>query len=406
MTVRLSVDQARRLVLTLQGLADRPRRLSADGVVDLVERLGFVQLDSINTVARAHHMILLARNQTYRPKLLRRPLEDARLFEHWTDRIAAIIPTPFYPNWNRRFRRERARLERSFGRWVGEGFKEEVDHVLAHVRAHGPVMARDFAGEAPARPRGWWDWHAHKTALEYLWRTGRLAVARREGFQKVYDLAERVIPAALRARPALDADAAHRELLLAAADALGVATADDLADYYRLGVTATRDALDGLVAEGMLEPLQVTGWDRVAYRAQDARLPRSVDAAALLTPFDPLVWYRARAERVFDFHYRLEFYVPPEQRRYGYFVMPFVLGDTLTARVDVKADRRAGVVRVPGAFAEPVVDPAPVAGPLLDELRTLAGWLDLDGVVVDGEGALDHALRRAAGAGDGVVSGT
>ena len=232
-----------------------------------------------------------------------------------------------------------------------------------------------------------------------------MAIAERRGQTRSYDLAERVIPPAVRARSALDRDASYRELLLAAADAMGVATADDLADYYRLGISHTRTVLDELARTGALEPVEVTGWGRVAFRAASARLARNVRAAALLTPFDPLIWYRDRADRVFDFHYRLEFYVPPEQRRHGYFVMPFLLGDTVVARADVKADRRAGVVRVLGAFAEPGVDAARIAGPLLGELRALAVWLDLDGVVADGDGTLDHALRRAAGGSAVAVGG-
>lgn len=347
MTLRLSADQARRLVLTLQGLADRPRRLAADGVVDLVERLGFVQLDSISTVARAHHMILLARNQTYRPKLLRRPLEEARLFEHWTDRIAAIIPTPFYPNWNRRFRREQARLEQSFGRWFGEGFKEEVGQVLAHVRAHGPVMARDFADEAPARQRGWWDWHAQKTALEYLWRTGRLAVARREGFQKVYDLAERVIPDAVRTvEPDHEAfvDWACRSAL----DRLGVASPGEIARFW--GLVTPGEAKAWCQGQGSAMPVIVESANGTPPRNLLARpdleallpsLPEPPGRLRVLNPFDPLLRDRQRLERLFAFDYRIEVFVPAARRTYGYYVFPLLEGGRLIGRIDMKARDRA-----------------------------------------------------------------
>lgn len=399
----LRPDQVRRIALAAQGF-DRPRpsgRIDIRHLRRVLRRLDLLQIDAVQTVERSQYLPIFSRLGPYRRELL----DDAayrrrELFEAWAHE-ASLVAIERWPalgtrrsHWSGR---RAARLEVERPGYIAK-VRDEID-------AHGPLTVGELS-DPGSRTGPWWGWSPGKAALEALFAWGEVAIAERRGQTRSYDLAERVIPAAVRARPSLDADAAHRELLLAAADALGVATADDLADYYRLGVTATRDALDGLVAEGLLEPVQVTGWDRAAYRAQHARLPRSVDAAALLTPFDPLVWYRARAERVFDFHFRLEFYVPPEQRRYGYFVMPFILGDTLTARVDVKADRRAGIVRVPGAFAEPSVDPAVVAGALLDELRTLAGWLDLDGVVVDGEGALDHALRRAAGAGGGVVSGT
>ena len=200
MILKITAEQARRLVLWRQGLADRPRRrLTPEGLADLIERLGFLQVDSISTVERAHHMILFARDRSYRPELLRRALEvDRRLFEHWTHDVAAILPMRFYPYWKLRFERERHVVERRFRRWHGDAHQDELGRVLDLVRAQGPIMARDLA-TARARPAGgWWDWHLGKTALEYLWRTGRLAIARRQGFQKVYDLAERVIPEAAR----------------------------------------------------------------------------------------------------------------------------------------------------------------------------------------------------------------
>jgi uncharacterized protein len=200
MTLKITADQARRLVLSLQGLADPPRRrLSSGGVAELVERLGFLQVDSISTVERAHHMILFARNRTYRPELLRRALElEGRLFEHWTYDVAAILPMRFYPYWKLRFEREREAVERRFRRWHGDSHQDELERILGLIREQGPIMARDLA-DGRARPgAGWWDWHLGKIALEYLWRTGRLAIARRQAFQKVYDLAERVIPEAVR----------------------------------------------------------------------------------------------------------------------------------------------------------------------------------------------------------------
>lgn len=392
----LRPDQVRRIALAAQGF-DRPRpsgRIDTRHLRWVIRRVDLLQIDAVQTVERSQYLPVFSRLGAYPRDLL----DDAayrrrELFEAWAHE-ASLVTIERWPalgprrdHWSGR-RAARLEAERP-------GY---LDKVRDEIAARGPLTVGELS-DPGERTGPWWGWSPGKAALEALFAWGEVAIAERRGQTRSYDLAERVIPAAVRERPALDQEAAYRELLLAAADAMGVASADDLADYYRLGVTATRDALTGLVGDGLLEPVEVTGWDRVAYRGQNARLPRRVEATALLTPFDPLVWYRDRAERVFDFHYRLEFYVPPDQRRYGYFVMPFVLGDTVAARVDVKADRRAGVLRVPGAFPEPSVDPATVAGPLADELRTLATWLDLDGVIADGDGALDRALRRAAGSG-------
>ena len=392
----LRPDHVRRIALAAQGF-DRPRpagRIDIRHLRWVIRRVDLLQIDAVQTVERSQYLPVFSRLGAYPRDLL----DDAayrrrELFEAWAHE-ASLVTIERWPalgprrgHWSGR-RAARLEAERP-------GY---IDKIRDEIAARGPLTVGELS-DPGERTGPWWGWSPGKAALEALFAWGEVAIAERRGQTRSYDLAERVIPAAVRERPALDQEAAHRELLLAAADAMGVASADDLADYYRLGVTATRDALTGLVGDGLLEPVEVTGWDRVAYRGQNARLPRRVEATALLTPFDPLVWYRDRAERVFDFHYRLEFYVPPDQRRYGYFVMPFVLGDTVAARVDVKADRRAGVLRVPGAFPEPSVDPATVAGPLADELRTLATWLDLDGVIADGDGALDRALRRAAGSG-------
>lgn len=390
----LRPDQVRRITLAAQGF-DRPRptgRIDIRHLRGVVRRLDLLQIDAVQTVERAQYVPVFSRLGPY-PRTL---LDDAvyrrrELFEAWAHE-ASLVRIERWPA-----------LEHRRGHWASRRaarLEAERPGYIAKVRdeiaARGPLTVGELS-DPGERTGPWWGWSPGKAALEALFAWGEVAIAERRGQTRSYDLAERVIPAAVRARPALDRDASYRELLLAAANAMGVATADDLADYYRLGITAARAVLDDLVRTGELEPVEVTGWDREAYLTVGARLPRTVRAAALLTPFDPLIWYRDRAERVFDFRYRLEFYVPADQRLYGYFVMPFLLGDTVVARADVKADRRAGVVRVPGAFAEPGIDPARIAGPLFGELRALAAWLGLDGIVADGDGALDHALRRAAG---------
>jgi uncharacterized protein YcaQ len=361
----ITAADARRLVLALSGLADPPRsRLTADGLLALIERLGFVQLDSIQTVARAHHMILFARAERYRPELLRRLLEDeGRLFEHWTDRIAALIPTRFYRFWTWRFRRDAARLEERFTRWFGAGYQAEIDRLLARIRDQGPLMARDLAAPGGRPPGGWWEWHAGKAALEYLWRGGKLAVARRQGFQKVYDLPERVIPPRFRAEePSQEAfvDWACRSAL----ERLGFATPGELARFW-----------------GLLTPAEATAWahanlGRAALpaRLEDAGgsgarqllarpdlpdllpdLPPPPTRLRALNPFDPLLRDRDRLARLFGFDYRIEVYVPAPKRRFGYYVFPLLEADRLIGRVDMKAARDAGVLDVTAVWLEPGV---------------------------------------------------
>jgi uncharacterized protein YcaQ len=262
--------------------------------------------------------------------------------------------------------------------------------VLDEVAKRGPLTVRDLP--APGERTGpWWGWSPGKTALEALFARGDLGIAHRNGQTRVYDLAERVIPPEIFARPLADTPTAYLDLLCIAARAMGVGTADDLIDYYRLHAPTARPLLAALVRAGRLEQVEIEGWPQ-AYRWPDARLPRRVDAAALLAPFDPLVWYRPRVERLFGFHYRLEFYVPAGRREYGYYVMPFLLGDQIVARVDIKADRRNGVLRVLAAFVEEGHDPSRIVGPLRRELRELADWIGVAEVQVDDRGSLGPSL--------------
>jgi uncharacterized protein len=363
MSVQIAAEQARRLVLALQGLADPPRRrLTTDGVVDLVERLGFLQVDSISTVERAHHMILFARNQTYRPELLRRALEvEARLFEHWTYDVAAILPMRFYSYWKLRFERERHAVERRFRRWHGDAHQDELERVLGLVRAQGPIMARDLA-EGRVRPAGgWWDWHLGKTALEFLWRTGRLSIARRQGFQKVYDLAERVIPEAVRQHEP-DHSALVDWACRAALERLGIAAPSEIARFF--GLVSVEEA-KGWCERNLgraIAPAVVAAANGAPPRKLFARpdleqrlasLPEPPARVRVLSPFDPLLRDRARLERLFAFDYRIEVFVPAPRRTYGYYVLPLLEGDRLVGRIDMKADRTAGVLQVNALWMEP-----------------------------------------------------
>jgi uncharacterized protein YcaQ len=391
MTIRISPDQARRLVLQLQGLAEPPRRrLSALGLLGLIERLGFVQLDSINTVARAQHMILFARNETYRPALLKRLHEDERaLFEHWTDRIASLLPVRFYPYWRLRFGREQAAVEARFRRWFGDGFASELERLLERIRVDGAIRARDLEVERARPAAGWWDWHAGKTALEYLWRTGRLAIAARDGFQKVYDLPERVIPAdVLRHVPgeAEMIDWACR----AALERLGFASPGEIARFFGLLTIAEAkewcashegDAAVPVLVEGAngAAPRKLVARPDVETLLDDLREPPARLRA--LNPFDPLLRDRARLARLFGFDYRIEVFVPAPRRTYGYYVFPLLERDRLIGRLDIKADRSEGVLEVGGLWLESPYHLTRKRMRLLEaELDRVRRFADLDSV--------------------------
>jgi uncharacterized protein YcaQ len=272
---------------------------------------------------------------------------------------------------------------------------EYVAALLERVREEGPLKASQLAEDRPNRPGSMWNWHAGKAALEYLFFTGVLTARERTaGFERVYDLTERVLPAAVLDAPTPARPDAVRELVRTAARALGVATETDLRDYFRLSPADARSAIAELAGAGELLPVEVAGWGRPAWLDPAARRPRWIRARALLSPFDSLVWERPRVERIFGFRYRLEIYTPAHKRVHGYYVLPFLLGDQLVARVDLKADRQARVLRVQAAHAEEGVDRALVGVALADELRLMADWLELDEVAVRPAGDLAPELAR------------
>ena len=370
--VAIPNDVARRLFLSGQGLCEPPKRkLDAPGLLALIERLGFVQVDSIRTVERAHDMILFARNQTYRQKLLKRLLErEASLFENWTH-DAAIIPTRFYPYWQAHFANERERLRDRWREWRREGFEEALEGILERVRDQGPTMARDL--EAPDGGRkggpngsGWWDWHPGKTALEYHWRTGALAVARRDSFQKVYDLAERVIPEQHR-KPAPERDAVVDWACRSALERLGFATHGEIAAFWGLIPPAAAAAwckarAGSELLEILVEPAPGTEKTKSRPRAAYA-FPELLDRVAtppdipgrlrVLSPFDPLLRDRNRCQRLFGFEYRIEVFVPEAKRRYGYYVFPLLEGDRFVGRIDMKHERARDCLHVKALWPEP-----------------------------------------------------
>ncbi len=353
---------ARRFLLAAQGLCRPPgRKLAGGGLLELIDRLGYVQVDSINTVERAHHLILFARRQTYRHDHLAGLLErDGSLFENWTH-DAAVIPSRFYSYWKARFARERDGLRRRWRVHRRAGFEEQLDDVLRHVRDRGPVMARHFGGATKKAADGWWDWHPAKTALEYLWRTGALAVARREGFQKVYDLAERVIPARYHRQAAPSTGELIDWACRGALERLGFATPGELAQFWG-GIAAAeaaawcRDNLGRAAIEVLVEPAD-GGAPRRAYARPDlpdllADLPRPPGRLRVLSPFDPLIRDRGRTKRLFAFDYRIEVFVPAAERQYGYYVFPLLEHDRFVGRIDMKHDRQAGRLNVVGLWSE------------------------------------------------------
>jgi uncharacterized protein YcaQ len=397
----LSAGEARRLALAAQGFATPRPALTADwrGLRRMVKRLGLLQIDSVNVLVRAHYLPLFSRLGSYGrahfdAKAYRRGIGG--LFEYWAHE-ASLLPVEHQPLLRWRM----ARAERFEGMWSGiakfaRERRDYVDAVFARIVAEGPLTAAEFDERGPRRGT-WWDRHDGKYALEYLFWAGKVTTTgRSNSFERSYDLPERVLPRQVLAVPTPSEADAQRELMRMAGRALGVATAKDLRDYYRMSPGDGQRAIDALVESGELLPVTVAGWRHPAYLDTEARIPRRVDAAALLVPFDPLIWERARTERLFDFRYRIEIYTPAPRRVHGYYVLPFLLGDALVARVDLKADRAAATLRVHAAHGEPDIESGAVAEALMAELRLMANWLGLERVGIGRRGDLAPALRAAA----------
>ncbi len=392
----LSSGQARRIALAAQGFLDpRPARPTMRTFDRTLARTGVLQVDSVNVLQRAHYMPLYSRMGPYDVDLLRRAAEKRprRVVEYWAH-VQALMPVDLWPLMRHRMDDHRA----TRGKW---GFVAENDaleaNLLDELRDRGPSTARDLDDGLPRARDNWgWNWSETRRVLDYLYASGQVAIASRNSqFEIRYDLPDRVIPSAVLAQPVPSRAEATRELVRRAARSHGVATTQDLRDYYRMPVSDTASAVADLVEDGELLPVRVDGWKRPAFLHRDARLPRRVGGRALLSPFDPVVWERARTEALFDFHYRIEIYVPAAKRVHGYYVLPFLLGEHIVARVDLKADRQfdagAGRLVVKAAYAEPGAPPE-TAGELAAELRQLAGWLGLGTVQIEPRGDLAPAL--------------
>lgn len=387
---RLTADEARRLALAAQGFnGARPAgRIDTRHFRKLIDTIGVVQLDSVNVLVRTHYLPFFSRLGPYD----RKRLDDwvwgsGEMFEYWAH-MASVVPSETHRLF--RWRMDNEGIWRVFQK-VLEKKPDYLDLVLEEVRRRGPLQTSDL--EDPGQKRGqdsMWNWSEGKAALEWWFFKGKLATAARPNFVRIYDVAERVIPARHLEAPTPPEDQAKAELLVMSAKALGIGTAADLADYYRMRHTAT--LLADLVKTGRLLQVEVEGWRRPAYMHPDTVIPRKASGTALLSPFDNLVFNRERVERIFDFHYRIEIYTPAPKRVYGYYVLPFLHEGRLVGRVDLKADRANRALLVRGAYGEPGVDRVAVGRALGAELERMARWLDLDDVVVSDRGDLAPAL--------------
>lgn len=381
----MSAAQARRIALFAQGFGKaRPATVNQGHLRRTIDRIGLHQIDSVNVLTRAHYLPAFSRLGRYDRTLLDNAAwgsrRDRRLFEDWAHE-ASLLPLDLYPLLRWRM----AKADRGEAGWKGLRLfagerRKEADAVLERIETEGALAASDF--DQGRSRSGWWEWGEDKQILEWLFWAGHVSTAtRRSGFERVYDLTQRVIPAAILSQPTPEPRDAQRRLIARSAQALGVATAAELRDYFRLKPDEARQAILELVEEGTIVPIAVHGWKTDAYVHRDAHCPRKISARAILAPFDPLIWERARTERIFDFHYRIGIYTPAAKRTHGYYVLPFLLDDRLVARADLKADRQNGRLIVHSIHLEPDA-PSGSRDALDEELFQMAQWLDMaDGVV-------------------------
>jgi uncharacterized protein len=398
---KLTLDQARRVALAAQGFAEpRPKgRVDRRHIRKVLDRIGVLQVDSVNVLCRSEELPIFARLGPHDRSLVRTMEQDREVFEYWSHE-ASLLPVGHEPLF--RWKKSNALAGDDPTVWGGIRNlhihkKELVDQVYSEIEARGPVAASQLSMKGGKKRDGWgWHWDDAKVAVENLFWTGRIVAAgRTSSFEREYDIPDRVLPAHVVGTPDLGETVARKELLLIAARAHGVGTAKCLADYHRQNIVSSRSLIAELVEEGRLHTVSVPGWKDVAYIEPSTRIPRRVNARALLSPFDSLIWERTRTEQLFGFRYRIEIYVPQEKRVHGYYVLPFLLGDQLVARVDLKADRKASVLLVQASWGELGIDETEVAHELAEELRLMATWLGLERVSVQPKGDLHRALKKA-----------
>lgn len=398
----ISGSEARRIALAAQGFAEPPPdALARRHLQRVFDRVGLIQVDSVNVITRSHYLPPFARLGSYDKRLLDAaawgPKKKRFLFEYWGHE-ASLILLPMQPL----FRWRMAEAEADVGVWGGiKKFRAEnsgfVDAVLKEIDRRGPIGAG--ALEVGSKGKGaWWGWSDGKRALEWLFWSGKVTTSSRKGFERLYDLPERVLPPEIFNAPTPTPTDAQRELIRTAARAMGVATETDLRDYFRMGVEVTKARIAELVEAGELQRVDVKGWDKPAWLSPGARRPRKVRAQALLSPFDSLVWRRDRVERIFDFRYRIEIYVPAHAREHGYYVLPFLMDDKIVARLDLKSDRPGKRLLVKTAHLQPGTHSGEVAERLKPELELMSAWLGLDNVFVEAREPLGEALRETPSA--------
>ncbi len=396
----ISLKQARRIALTAQGLSGsqppaRATRWNALGKA--IDDLNLLQIDSVNVLSRSHYLPLFSRLGAYDRSLLDRHTlahSNRRCFEYWAHE-ASLLPPRFQPllRWRMDDARNGQGIYKGLTQFASQN-RQVLERTLEKITREGPLRPRDF-GETAVRSGEWWGWNDTKTALEYLFWTGDVTTARRDGFERVYDVPDRVIPADILDTPTPPRAEAMRELARQSARALGIATETDIRDYFRLPLADARRAVQELAEQGDIREMQVEGWNKPAYLWRDARPARKFDRATVLSPFDPLVWNRDRAHRLFGFHYRIEIYTPAPRRQFGYYVLPVLVGEDLVGRLCMKADRQAGTLRINAAWHEDGVAPGEVAEAIAPTLAGMAQWLELERVEVAARGNLASALRTS-----------
>jgi uncharacterized protein len=400
MTKSLSKEQARRIALAAQGFAaPRPPKATKRHISAAINRMGLLQIDSVNVLVRSEELPVFARIGPHPRKIVREMDRKGELFEYWVHE-ASLLPTKDEPLY--RWKKQKALRGDDPTVWGGvRNFHRTkpkvVEGVFEEIAARGPLGASQLSTAGGKNRDGWgWHWDEAKLAVENLFWTGRIAASNRNtSFERNYALPENCFPAAVLDQTAPTEREARKELLRRAARAHGIGTAKCLADYHRQKMADARPLLNELEADGELVLVNVKGWADGLYLDPGAAQPRRVNARALLSPFDPLVWERSRTENLFDFRYRIEIYVPKDKRQYGYYVLPFLLGTQLVARVDLKADRAVSTLLVQSAWGEPGINEHEVAAALAEELALQAAWLELDQVIVHAHGDLSSQLRKA-----------
>lgn len=387
----LSIREARHIALTAQGFAKQHRGTDGARLRSVLSHIGLLQIDSVNVLVRSQELPLFARLGAHDRAVVPNAVERGKMFEYWVHE-ASLAPVELHPY----MRWKMARPHPWFGDFYSRN-KTLTERLYRRIRDEGPLKAADVSLRV-GKKGTWWDWDDAKRALEYLFYAGRVTTRRRDrDFARVYDLTENVIPASILNVRTPDELDARRELLRRAAAHLGVATFSDLADYHRQKPREAKSALQSLVEDGTLRTVKVEGWNEPAYLPKGVRSVDKVVACALLSPFDSLVWNRERNERLFNFHYRIEIYTPKPKRKFGYYVLPILCGNTLVGRLDMKSDRATGTLRVEAAFVEPGTNANSVAGRVGKAVRSMATWLSLEHVAVGNRGNFATALGKAVG---------